>query len=52
MSSYISGYNFDSFRYLKKLPDLLESQDVELRITGGEIIAVFYEVGREDDEVN
>jgi len=42
---------FVLFRYFKKLPDLLESHDVELRITAGEIIAVFYELGKEDDEV-
>jgi hypothetical protein len=36
---------------LTKLPDILESQDVELRIVSGETIALFYELGREEDEV-
>ncbi|WAR25343.1 IFRD1-like protein [Mya arenaria] len=37
-------------KYLSKLPDLLESQDVDLRIVAGETIALFYELGREEDE--
>lgn len=37
-------------KYLTKLPDILESQDVELRIVSGETIALFYELGREEDE--
>lgn len=37
-------------KYLCKLPDMLESQDVDLRIAAGETIAVFYELGREEDE--
>lgn len=37
-------------KYLSKFPDMLESQDVELRIVAGETIALFYELGREEDE--
>lgn len=37
-------------KYLSKLPDILESQDVELRIVSGETVALFYELGREEDE--
>ena len=35
---------------LVKLPQLLESQDLDLRITSGETIALMYELAREDDE--
>ena len=41
---------FDS--HLPRLPDLLESDDVNLRIVAGEAIAMFYELAREDDEVS
>ncbi|KAL4226633.1 Interferon-related developmental regulator 1 [Mactra antiquata] len=37
-------------KYLSTLPDLLESQDIDLRIVCGETIALFYELGREEDE--
>lgn len=30
---------------------MLDSQDVELRVVSGETIALFYELGREEDEV-
>ncbi|XP_072027318.1 interferon-related developmental regulator 2-like [Amphiura filiformis] len=36
--------------HLPRLPDLLESEDVNLRIVAGEAIAMFYELAREDDE--
>lgn len=36
--------------HLPKLPDLLESEDVNLRIVAGEAIAMFYELAREEDE--
>lgn len=47
-SSVVSFY-LDS--HLKKLPQILTSGDVDLRITAGEIIALMYELGREEDEV-
>ena len=40
------------FSHLPRLPDLLESDDVNLRIVAGEAIAMFYELAREDDEVS
>ncbi|XP_030856165.1 interferon-related developmental regulator 2 [Strongylocentrotus purpuratus] len=36
--------------HLPKLPDLLSSDDVNLRIVAGEAIAMLYELAREDDE--
>ncbi|OWF41558.1 interferon-related developmental regulator 1-like [Mizuhopecten yessoensis] len=36
--------------HIGKLPDLLLSNDVELRITAGETIALMYELAREGDE--
>lgn len=39
------------FSHLSRLPDLLHSQDVELRIVAGETIALMYELAREEDEV-
>lgn len=39
------------FRHLRKLPQLLESVDVDLRIAAGETLAVFYELGRQCREV-
>lgn len=36
--------------HLPKLPDLLLSSDVDLRITAGETIALMYELAREEDE--
>ena len=36
--------------HLVKLPQLLESQDLDLRITSGEAIALMYELAREEDE--
>ena len=36
--------------HLAKLPQLVESQDVDLRITAGEAIALLYELAREEDE--
>ena len=33
------------------MPDLLKNQDLELRISGGEAIALMYELGRDEDEV-
>ncbi|KAJ8047890.1 Interferon-related developmental regulator 1 [Holothuria leucospilota] len=36
--------------HLPKLPQLLESDDVNLRIVAGEAIALFYELAREEDE--
>ena len=38
-------------RYLQRLPDILASQDIDLRIAAGETIALFYELGRNDNEV-
>ena len=38
--------------HLPRLPDLLESDDVNLRIVSGEAIAMFYELAREDDDVS
>lgn len=50
------GMTFDltsSMRsHLPKLPQLLESDDVNLRIVAGETIALFYELAREEDEVS
>lgn len=37
-------------KHLKRLPELLESSDVELRIAAGEAIAILYELAREYDE--
>lgn len=36
--------------YLHRLPDMLSSQDIDLRIVAGETIALFYELGRSEDE--
>ncbi|XP_060079215.1 interferon-related developmental regulator 1-like [Ylistrum balloti] len=36
--------------HIGKLPDLLLSKDVELRITAGETIALMYELAREEDD--
>ncbi|XP_023215263.1 interferon-related developmental regulator 1-like [Centruroides sculpturatus] len=36
-----------TFSHLKRLPELLESSDLELRIAAGECIAIFYELIRE-----
>ncbi|KAG8197893.1 hypothetical protein JTE90_020272 [Oedothorax gibbosus] len=36
--------------HLRKLPQLLESPDVDLRIAAGETLAVFYELARQDRE--
>ncbi len=38
--------------HLPKLPELLESPDVELRISAGDTIALLYELAREMDEVS
>ncbi|KAK2165337.1 hypothetical protein LSH36_52g10022 [Paralvinella palmiformis] len=38
--------------HLTKLPELLNSSDVDLRITTGEAIALIYELAREDDEAS
>ena len=38
-------------RYLQRLPDILACQDIDLRIAAGETIALFYELGRSDNEV-
>ena len=40
----------DGFRHLGKLPELLDSQDVDLRISGGESIALLYELAWEMDD--
>ena len=45
-------FSFSSHSHLPKLPDLLESEDVNLRIVAGEAIAMFYELAREEDEVS
>lgn len=42
---------FVYYSHLPKLPDLLLSSDVDLRITAGEAIALMYELAREEDEV-
>lgn len=36
---------------MHKLPQLLESNDVDLRIAAGEAIALLYELAREENEV-
>lgn len=36
--------------HLYRLPELLESSDVDVRITAGDAIAIFYEVIRESDD--
>ncbi|XP_064632666.1 interferon-related developmental regulator 2-like isoform X2 [Lineus longissimus] len=38
------------YSHLPKLPQLLESADVDLRIAAGEAIALMYELAREQDE--
>ena len=38
------------FRLLYKLPDLLKSNDLDLRIAGGEAIALLYELAREEED--
>jgi hypothetical protein len=38
------------FRHLARLPGLLDSADLEVRIASGECIALFYEILREQDE--
>jgi len=37
-------------RHINKLPELLDSKDVELRISAGEAIALLYDLAREVDE--
>ena len=39
------------FRHLHKLPELLESADLDVRIAGGESISLMYELSWEQDEV-
>ncbi|XP_041350037.1 interferon-related developmental regulator 1-like [Gigantopelta aegis] len=36
--------------HVGRMPDLLKNQDLELRISAGEAIALMYELGREEDE--
>ncbi|XP_071817642.1 interferon-related developmental regulator 2-like [Apostichopus japonicus] len=48
MSARVIGEMIES--HLPKLPQLLESDDVNLRIVAGETIALFYELAREEDE--
>ena len=38
-------------RHLHKLPEILESADLEIRIAAGEAISQLYELAREQDEV-
>lgn len=40
------------FRHLAKLPRLLESEDVNMRIAAGETIALLYELARDVDAVS
>lgn len=40
------------YRHIHKLPELLESTDLDVRIAGGESISLLYELAREQDEVN
>lgn len=48
MSARVVEEMIDS--HLPKLPQLLESDDLNLRIVAGEAIALFYELAREEDE--
>lgn len=38
--------------HLPRLPELLESVDIELKIGAGEALALLYELAREQDEVS
>lgn len=40
------------FRHLAKLPRLLESEDVNMRIAAGETIALLFELARDIDAVS
>lgn len=40
------------FRHLAKLPRLLESEDVNMRIAAGETIALLFELARDVDAVS
>ena len=40
------------FSSLPKMPQLLRSGDVDLRIAAGEVIALLYELGRDQNEVS
>lgn len=42
---------FVAHSHLNRLPKLLESSDVDLRIVAGEAIAMLYEIARFDDQV-
>ena len=42
---------FTSDRHLHKLPEILESSDLDMRIAAGEAISLLYELAREQDEV-
>ena len=39
------------FSHLHKLPQLLESPNVDLRVAAGETIALFYELSRSNSQV-
>ena len=45
-------YCYDVCSHLNKLPELLESSDVEMRIAAGDTIALLYELMRQHDEVH
>ena len=45
------GLSLLFFSILSKMPQLLQSTDVDLRIAAGEGIALLYELGRDRNEV-
>ena len=48
---YYYIYMYFTNRHLHKLPEILESADLEIRIAAGEAISQLYELAREQDEV-
>ena len=42
---------YNQFSHLHKLPQLLESPNVDLRVAAGETIALFYELSRSNSQV-
>lgn len=47
-----NAWTLSYFRHLAKLPRLLESEDVNMRIAAGETIALLFELARDIDAVS
>ena len=47
----INALMYNQFSHLHKLPQLLESPNVDLRVAAGETIALFYELSRSNSQV-